>query len=264
MKDGCIVDDELRDDRGLASRFTSPGAAMRAMAASASTSSLRRKNGPFAHSTTPSLADPEERSASLADVHPGESCSDNVIEVGRPENRARRLLRPPPMRPKRRRHPLRRHATAPATTLGRAHEGAGYSLSSQLRSRGRGRFTSGFQGRKDLSAPCPSVDDRRLDTPASPSRCDGRRDYRGFRDWRRARCNRLGNDGGFRHRMTDDANSSDTCWSEGHFSCLRSQMLHRPRWRRRLPEWESVQSRAVGHLNAAPPMRMAQPTGSPR
>src|SRR4249919_2141486 len=72
-----------------------------------------------------------------------------------------------------------------------------------------------------------------LDSPtAHPARGDGRGHHRGFRNRRGAGCDSLGHYGGFRHRVADDANSSDACWSEWHFSLLRSQVLHRPRWMR--------------------------------
>src|SRR6478672_3272668 len=55
-----------------------------------------------------------------------------------------------------------------------------------------------------------------LDSPApDPPRCDRLRHHRDLGD-----------------RVADDANSPNTCGSERHLSLLRSQLLHRPRWRR--------------------------------
>jgi hypothetical protein len=79
--------------------------------------------------------------------------------------------------------------------------------------------------------PCAARSARGLDSAATPPGCDGCSHYRGFRNRRGPRRDRLGHDGRFCHRRADHANSSHTCWPEGHFSLLRSQ-LHRPRWRR--------------------------------
>jgi len=53
-----------------------------------------------------------------------------------------------------------------------------------------------------------------LDSPAAtPPRCDGRGHYGGFRNRRGARWNCLRHYRGFRHRVADYADSSDTCCS---------------------------------------------------
>ena len=55
----------------------------------------------------------------------------------------------------------------------------------------------------------------RLYSP-TPARCDRRGDDRGFRDRRGAWCDGLGDDCGFRDRRADHADSSYACWSERH------------------------------------------------
>ena len=70
------------------------------------------------------------------------------------------------------------------------------------------------------------------DSSAPASRRDCRGHDRGFRDGRRARCDRLGYDRGLCHRVADDADSSDSCSSQRHVRLLRLRRLHLPRSRR--------------------------------
>src|SRR5580704_13999281 len=68
-----------------------------------------------------------------------------------------------------------------------------------------------------------------LDSPApSPGRDGGGHDS-GLGHRRAAGGDGPGHDRGLRYRRADDADSSYSCSSEGHFTLLRSLGLHRPR-----------------------------------
>jgi hypothetical protein len=73
----------------------------------------------------------------------------------------------------------------------------------------------------------------RLDPPPpTTSGCDRCGHDGGFRYRCTARRDGPGDDRGFRYRRTDDADSSDASWSQGHVSLLDSSLLHRHRWTR--------------------------------